>query len=102
MDATNLAYPDVFFDLVVGFGVLHRVVKYPQAGAQLLRDVKSGGTAVFHETLWNNPLLNLACRFTTEPAHAGDVDRTDRGIREFCAGFSVVKLEKPYRLYVLS
>jgi ubiquinone/menaquinone biosynthesis C-methylase UbiE len=68
MDATNLAYPDVFFDLVVGFGVLHRVVKYPQAGAQLLRDVKSGGTAVFHETLWNNPLLNLACRFTTEPA----------------------------------
>jgi len=101
MDATNLAYPDGFFDLVVGFGVLHHVVKYPQAGAQLLRVVKSGGRAVFHETLWDNPLINLARRFTTEHADAGDVHLTDRGIREFCAGFSDVKLEKLYLLYML-
>lgn len=101
MDAGNLTYPDNFFDLVVGFGVLHHVIKYPGVGAQLLRVLKPGGRAVFHETLWDNPLINFARRFTTEHADAGDAPLTDRRIREFCAGFSGVTLEKLHLLYML-
>jgi len=101
MDAGDLAYADDFFDLVVGFGVLHHVIKYPRAGSELLRVVKPGGRAVFHETLWDNPLINFARRFTTEHADAGDVHLTDCGIREFCSGFREVTLEKLYLLYML-
>jgi SAM-dependent methyltransferase len=101
MDAGDLTYADNFFDLVVGFGVLHHVVKYPRVGTQLLRVLKPEGRAVFHETLWDNPLVNFARRFTTEHSDAGDAALTDRRIREFAAGFSGVTLEKLHLLYML-
>ena len=101
MDAVALTYPDEFFDLVMGFGVLHHVIKYPQADVHLLRVLKPGGRAIFHETLWDNPLINFARRFTAEHADAGDARLTEREVRRFCQGFRHVQLEKRHLLYML-
>src|SRR5271165_3830700 len=101
MDAEELRYADNSFDLAVGFGVLHHVIKYPRAGAQLSRVLSPGGRAVFHETLWDNPLINLARRFTGEHADAGDAHLTDQNIREFFRNFSQLRLEKRHLLYML-
>lgn len=100
MDAEKLAYASGSFDAVIGFGVLHHVIKYPRAGAELLRVLKPHGKALFHETLWDNPVINLARRFTTEPSEAGDAHLTERAIRQFGAGFSQVRLEKLHLLYM--
>ena len=101
MDAAALSYPDDFFDLVVGFGVLHHVIKYPQADAHLFRVLRSGGRAVFHETLWDNPLINFARRFTAEHSDAGDAHLTEQEIRRFCRRFPQVQLEKRHLFYML-
>ena len=101
MDAEELRYPDGSFDLVIGFGVLHHVIKYPRAQVELSRILAPGGRAVFHETLWDNPLINFVRRFTSEHADAGDAHLTDRNIREFCRDFSQVQLEKRHLLYML-
>ncbi|HZM10907.1 MAG TPA: class I SAM-dependent methyltransferase [Candidatus Limnocylindrales bacterium] len=101
MDAEDLRYADGSFDLIIGFGVLHHVIKYPRAGAQLFRVLAPGGRAIFHETLWDNPLINLARRFTSEHADAGDAPLTDKNIREFCRDFSQIRLEKRNLLYML-
>jgi len=101
MDAAALTYPDEFFDLVIGFGVLHHVIKYPQADSHLFRIMKPAARAVFHETLWDNPLINFARRFTSEHSDAGDAHLTEREIRSFCQRFSTVQLEKRHLLYML-
>lgn len=101
MDADALTYPDEFFDLVVGFGVLHHVIKYPHVDAHLFRVLKRGGRAVFHETLWDNPLINLTRRFTSEHSDAGDAHLTERELRWFCGRFSQVELEKRHLFYML-
>ena len=101
MDAAALSYPDDFFDLVVGFGVLHHVIKYPGADAHLFRVLRSGGRAVFHETLWDNPLINFARRFTSEHSDAGDAHLTEQAIRRFCRRFPQVQLEKRHLFYML-
>src|SRR5271165_2270900 len=94
MDAEDLRYPDASFDLIIGFGVMHHVIKYSRTGSQLLRVLAPGGRAIFHETLWDNPLINFVRRFTCEDADAGDAHLTDRNIREFCRDFNQVRLEK--------
>jgi 2-polyprenyl-3-methyl-5-hydroxy-6-metoxy-1,4-benzoquinol methylase len=101
MDAADLTYPDQFFDLVIGFGVLHHVIKYPGADSHLLRILKPGASAVFHETLWDNPLINFARRFTSEHSDAGDVPLTELEIRRFGQDFHHVRLEKHHLLYML-
>lgn len=101
MDAEGLTYADNSFDLVIGFGVLHHVIKYPLAGSHLFRILRPGGRAIFHETLWDNPIINLARRFTSVDSEAGDACLTDRGIREFCREFSEVRLEKRHLIYML-
>ena len=101
MDAEDLRYPDGFFDLVVGFGVLHHVIKYPAAASHLLRIVKPGGRVIFLETLWDNPLINFARRFTTADSDAGDAQLTEKSILDFCREFSEIRLEKYNLLYML-
>lgn len=101
MDAEELGYGEDFFDLAMGFGVLHHVVKYPRAGSELLRVLRPGARAIFHETLWDNPFINLARRFTTQDTQAGDTPLTDQNIREFCKEFSHIQLEKRHLLYML-
>jgi 2-polyprenyl-3-methyl-5-hydroxy-6-metoxy-1,4-benzoquinol methylase len=101
MDAEELAFPDDSFDLVIGFGVLHHVIKYPRAGSHLFRIMKPGARAVFHETLWDNPIINLARRFTSVDSQAGDAHLTERNIREFGRQFGLVGLEKRHLFYML-
>ena len=100
-DAENLSYPDANFDLVIGFGVIHHVIKYPRSALHLHRVLKPGGRAVFHETLWSNPLIRLARRFTSEEEGAGDSPITLRSIRKFFEGFSRVNLTPRHCLYML-
>src|SRR5262245_31918393 len=52
MDAAQLTYPDASFDLVLGIGVLHHVIKYPRVAENAVRILKPGGRAYFVETLW--------------------------------------------------
>ena len=101
MDAERLSYPGDFFDLVAGFGVLHHVVKYPDASRELYRILKPKGRAVFCETLWNNPAINLLRRFTREAEKAGDAHLTVAKIRSFARGFSQVEMRKRHLLYML-
>ena len=100
MDAENLSYPDNFFDLVVSFGVLHHVIKYPLASSHLHRILKPGASAIFVETLWDNPLINFARRFTLLDSDAGDARLTESSIYEFARGFREIQLEKRHLLYM--
>ena len=101
LDAEQLDYPDNSFDLVVGFGVLHHVIKYPRSAVQLVRVVRPGGRVIFHETLWDNPLINFARRFTMEEQDAGDAHLTQSLIRSFGAQFRSTHMEKRHLLYML-
>lgn len=101
MDAEDLGYPNNSFDLVVGFGVLHHVIKYPRASSHLLRVMKPSAKAIFVETLWDNPVINLVRRFTTEEEEAGDAALTEKNIRQFSEGFRRVQLEKRHLVYML-
>jgi 2-polyprenyl-3-methyl-5-hydroxy-6-metoxy-1,4-benzoquinol methylase len=100
MDATEPTYPDEYFDLAVGFGVIHHVVKYPGVAGQLLRVLKAGGKAAFHETLWDNPAFNLARRFTVESADSGDAPLGEREIQSFFRDFATVSIQKYHLLYM--
>jgi 2-polyprenyl-3-methyl-5-hydroxy-6-metoxy-1,4-benzoquinol methylase len=100
-DAEDLRYGDDFFDLVIGFGVLHHVIKYPRASSQLRRILKPRAKAIFVETLWDNPAINLVRRFTTEDEEAGDAHLTQANIREFAQYFGECRLEKRHLLYML-
>lgn len=101
MDAEELDYPAHSFDLIVGFGVLHHVVKYPQSAYQLARVLKPRGRAVFHETLWDNPLINFARRWTTADDDAGDAHLTEQAIYEFGRLCTQTEIRKLHILYML-
>lgn len=101
MDAEDLHYPDDFFDLSIGFGVLHHVIKYPKAASHLHRILRPGGRALFSETLWDNPLINFARLFTTADAEAGDAHLTEKSILEFGRNFHRIHLEKRSLIYML-
>ena len=100
-DAEELSYPDARFDMVIGFGVIHHVIKYSKSAFHLRRVLKPGGRAVFHETLWSNPLIRLARRFTSEEKGAGDSPITLPSISKFFEGFSRVDLAPRHCFYML-
>jgi 2-polyprenyl-3-methyl-5-hydroxy-6-metoxy-1,4-benzoquinol methylase len=101
MDAEELDYPDRCFDLVVGFGVLHHVVKYPHSALHLARVLKPGGRAIFHETLWENPLINFVRRWTTADDDAGDAHLTEFSIRHFGRLCARTEIHKRHIFYML-
>jgi 2-polyprenyl-3-methyl-5-hydroxy-6-metoxy-1,4-benzoquinol methylase len=101
MDAAALAYPASFFDIVLGIGVLHHVIKYPQVAENTARILKPGGRAYFVETLWDNPFINLARRFSSLEKAAGDAPLTHRAIKRFARPFSGVILRKRHLMYML-
>jgi ubiquinone/menaquinone biosynthesis C-methylase UbiE len=101
MDAEALDYPDQSFDLAVGFGVLHHVIKYPQSAYHLARVLKARGRAIFHETLWDNPLINFVRRWTMADDDAGDAHLTERSIREFGKQCTAVEIHKRNIIYML-
>jgi 2-polyprenyl-3-methyl-5-hydroxy-6-metoxy-1,4-benzoquinol methylase len=101
MDAEELAYPAQSFDLAVGFGVLHHVVKYSRSALQLTRVLKPGGRAIFHETLWDNPLINFVRRWTTADDDAGDAHLTETSIRQFGNLCTHTEIHKRHIIYML-
>lgn len=101
LDAEDLTYPADFFDVVLGIGVLHHVIKYPRVAENTARVLKPGARAYFAETLWNNPLINLARRFSSLEKAAGDAPLTHRAIKTFARPFSSVSLRKRHLLYML-
>lgn len=78
MDAHQLAFPDDFFDIVVGNGILHHL-DLPICLNEMNRVLKPGGFALFIEPLAANPFLKLF-RFLTPRARTIDekpLDSTD-------------------------
>jgi ubiquinone/menaquinone biosynthesis C-methylase UbiE len=53
----TLDYPDESFDLVVGKNILHHIPDITNAGLQIRRVLKKGGSARFYELSAGNPLL---------------------------------------------
>jgi 2-polyprenyl-3-methyl-5-hydroxy-6-metoxy-1,4-benzoquinol methylase len=101
LDASALTYGSEFFDIVLGIGVLHHVIKYPQVAENTARILKPGGRAYFVETLWDNPLINLARRFSSLEKAAGDAPLTQRAIKSFARPFAGVTMRKRHLLYML-
>jgi len=101
MDAEALSYAENFFDIVLGIGVLHHVIKYPGVAENTARILKPGGRALFVETLWDNPLINLARRFSSLEKEAGDAPLTHRAIRKFARPFGGLVLRPRHLLYML-
>jgi SAM-dependent methyltransferase len=93
-DAQRLPYDAGSFEVAIGWGVLHHVVKYPAAAAELARVLRPGGVIAWQETWGENPVLNLARRrWTLAPADAGDVMLTRKVIAEWVAG-SPLRVER--------
>ncbi len=79
MDATHLGFPDCSFEMSLGVGVLHHVIKYPRIFEELYRVLEPGGKAYFAEGLADFPLFKLWWKIKGEveegdvPIFAGDV-----------------------------
>lgn len=88
-DAGDLPYADAAFDVVVGIGVLHHVVKYPHTAEELRRVMRPGAHAIFTEGLAENPLIELGRRITMRGVdEAGDVGLTLTAVERWAAPFS--------------
>ncbi len=101
IDASALSYPAESFDIALGIGVLHHMIKYPQVAENTARILKPGGRAYFVETLWDNPLINLARLFSSVEKAAGDAPLTHRAIKRFAQPFQSVVTHKRHLLYML-
>jgi ubiquinone/menaquinone biosynthesis C-methylase UbiE len=92
-DAADLPYEDASFDVVVGIGVLHHVVKYPHTAEELRRVMRPGAVAIFTEGLAENPLIEFGRRFTMRGVDdAGDVGLTLAGVERWAASFSCAEI----------
>lgn len=101
-DAAQLPYDDATFDLVVGIGALHHVVKYSGTSSELHRVMRRGALAVFAEVLGHNLLIEAARRMTMRGKHdAGDVILTESLILEWGSPFSAVQIEPMSLLFML-
>src|SRR5438093_1019322 len=80
-DASHLPLRDATFDLIIGHGVLHHVIKYPYIFDELHRVMAPGGRGYFLENLADNPLFKLWWKLKGEieegdvPIFAGEVHR---------------------------
>jgi SAM-dependent methyltransferase len=83
-DATALPFRAASFDLVIGTGVLHHVVKYPGVFPELHRVLAPGCRAYFLENLADNPLFKVWWKLKGEveegdvPLFAGQIRRDAR------------------------
>jgi len=91
MDASALSYPDDTFDMIIGHGVIHHVIKYPHVFEEMHRVLKPGGKAYFLEGLADFPLWRLHWKIKGEVPQ-GDVPIFAKEIREKAHLFSDVKI----------
>ena len=63
MDAERLTFPDSTFDLVCGRAIVHHL-DVQRCFENVSRVLKPGGSALFHEPLGYNPLINLYRKLT--------------------------------------
>lgn len=57
MNAENMTFPDDYFDVIYGTGILHHL-DIDKSYSSISSKLKSDGTAVFIEPLGHNPLIN--------------------------------------------
>lgn len=99
-DSMPLPYASASFDVVVGFGVLHHLIKYPPIAAELRRVLRPDGRAVFQESWWENPLLNrLRHRYTMVEEEAGDAELTWATLRAWTGGTFTARVQHYSLLY---
>lgn len=91
MDAANLQYPDNTFDIVIGHGALHHVIKYPNIFPELYRVMKPGTSAWFLENLADFWPWKLYWKLKGE-VEQGDVPIFTKEIREKAHQFSEVQI----------
>ena len=87
MDAEAMTYPDGFFDLVFGRGIIHHLT-IRRAFGELSRVLRPGGHAIFFEPMGHNIAINLFRRRTPElrtvdehPLLIGDLRDARRSFR---------------------
>ncbi|HET6762776.1 MAG TPA: class I SAM-dependent methyltransferase [Longimicrobiaceae bacterium] len=100
MDATALGFSDDAFDLVIGHGVIHHVIKYPNIFEELWRVMAPGGRAYFSEGLADFPLWRLWWTLKGEVPD-GDVPIFSREVREKAHMFSDVQIHGDNFVYSL-
>lgn len=98
MDAALLEYPNDTFDVVIGDGVLHHVIKYEGIFAELHRVMKPGTKAYFREGLADFPLFRLWWSIKGE-VPAGDVPIFSREVRRRASKFSEITIRGDEFLY---
>lgn len=93
-DARELPYESGTFDAVIGFSALEHAIKYRGTAIELRRVMKTGAIALFTENLGENPLINLARRFTMRGEEdAGDVLLSRSLVQDWAAPFAEVRVE---------
>jgi SAM-dependent methyltransferase len=90
MDAENLTYPEKFFDLIFGRGIIHHLT-VPRAYAEISRVLKPGGQASFFEPMGHNFAINLFRRSTPELRSADEHPLLMGDLREARAYFRKVE-----------
>ncbi len=90
-DATKLDYMDDFFEITIGHGVLHHVIKYPGIAENLYRVMEPGSKAYFFEGLADFPLYRLWWKIKGEVPE-GDVPIFAKDIREKFGMFSKIEI----------
>lgn len=93
-NASNMDYPDGYFDIVVMHEVFHHAVKYPNVQQEVMRVLKPGGKVVMTESLYGNWFFKLGRGVTMAGKEAkGDVVLTLEDIQRFSRGFSRCRME---------
>lgn len=93
MDASSLAYKAESFDLCVGVGALHHVIKYDNIATELHRILKKGGKAIFIENLGDNKILEFLRKFSMKKLEsAGEYILTRKDIFDFAKDFASVNI----------
>jgi SAM-dependent methyltransferase len=90
MDAEALAYPDQYFDLVFGRGIIHHLT-VRRAYAELSRVLKPGGQAIFFEPMGHNLAINLFRRRTPDLRTSDEHPLLTSDLREARGYFSRVE-----------
>lgn len=90
-DVERLPLADASFDLAVGHGVLHHVIKYPGIFDELHRVLRPGARGYFLENLADNPIFRLYWHFKGE-IEEGDVPIFAAEVRRLAHAFAEVEV----------